>query len=94
MKPGHDPDDFAGRIEHGFKVERTLIWLGWFVALVGVLAIVYEIGSAVIGATSWSRAVIASFGILAATVLSGATAYGSGTNVGLAASRLRRDLSK
>lgn len=94
MKAGHDPSDYAGRIEHGLKVERTLIWLGWCVALVGVLAIAYEIVSALVGATSWSRAVVTAFGILAVTVLSGATAYGSGTNVGLAAVRLQRDLTK
>lgn len=94
MRPGHDPHDVTGRIAHGLKVERTLIWLGWVVALVGVLAIAYEVGSALVGATSWSRAVVTSFGILAATVLSGAAAYGSGTNVGLAAVRLQRDMSK
>jgi len=32
--------------------------------------------------------------ILAATVLSGAAAYASGTNVGLAAARLKRDVEK
>lgn len=80
------------RIAHAFKVERVLTWLGWTVAVVGVLAIAGEVGSAIAGATSWSRAVVTSFGILAATVLSGATAYGSGTNVGLAAARLQRDL--
>jgi len=94
VKPGHDAQDYAGRIAHGLQVERTLIWLGYCVAVVGLLAIGYEIVSAIAGATSWSRAVVTAFGILAVTVLSGATAYGSGTNVGLAAVRLQRDLSK
>jgi hypothetical protein len=87
------PRDAEARIAHALKVERVLIWLGWTVGVVGILAIMWEVGSALLGATSWSRAVVSSFGILAATVLSGATAYGSGTNVGLAAARLQRDLT-
>lgn len=92
MKYSFDDDDYAGRIEHAFAVERILTWLGWLVAGVGVLAILWQLGAAVLGITDWSRAVYVCLGILAATVLSGATAYGSGTNVGLAAARLRRDL--
>lgn len=88
------PDDVQGRIAHGFAVERLLVRLGYFVAVVGVLAIIWTIGGALIGNEEWSRAVVTSFGILAATVLSGAAAYGSGTNVGLAAARLKRDVEK
>lgn len=91
---GFGPEDVQGRITHALKVERTLLALGWLVAVVGVLAIAWEIGSAVLGYTSWTRAGLSSFGILAATVLSGATAYGSGTNIGLAAMRLQRDLRR
>jgi predicted anti-sigma-YlaC factor YlaD len=88
------PDDVEGRIAHAFKVERFLVWLGYSVAVVGVLAIVWTVGGALIGNTGWTRAVVTSFGILAATVLSGAAAYASGTNVGLAAARLKRDVEK
>jgi hypothetical protein len=88
------PDDVEGRIEHALRVERILVNLGWFVAGVGVVAVVSTLGTAVVGETSWSRALVAAFGILAATVLSGAAAYGSGTNIGLAAMRLKRDLTK
>ncbi|HQR78987.1 MAG TPA: hypothetical protein PLT68_02080 [Actinomycetota bacterium] len=87
-------DDYEGRIRHALKVERTLVNLGYLVAVIGMLAIVLEVGSAVVGQASWSRVLVTSFGILAATVLSGAAAYASGTNVGLAAVRLRRDLEK
>jgi hypothetical protein len=88
------PEQIEARIAHALKVERVLLWLGWIVAVVGALAILWQVGAAILGATSWSRAVVTSFGILAATVLSGATAYGSGTNVGLGAARLQRDLTR
>jgi hypothetical protein len=64
------PDDVEGRIEHALRVERILVNLGWFVAGVGVVAVVSTVGAAVLGETSWSRALVAAFGILAATVLS------------------------
>jgi hypothetical protein len=88
------PDDVEARIAHAFKVERFLVNLGYFVAVVGVLAIAWEIVRALLGSTDWSRALVSSFAILAATVLSGAAAYGSGTNVGLAAARLKRDVER
>lgn len=94
MKPGRDPDDIEGRVMHGLRVERFLIWLGYLVGLLGVLSMLWSIGGAVVGATTWSRAVTVALGVLAATVLSGATAYASGTNVGLAAVRLWRDSRK
>jgi predicted anti-sigma-YlaC factor YlaD len=88
------PDDVQGRIAHAFRVERFLVWLGYLVAVTGVLAIAWTLLSALIGDTGWARAATTSFGILAATVLSGAAAYASGTNVGLAAARLKRDVEK
>ncbi len=88
------PNDVEGRIQHALRVERVLVNLGWFVAVVGVVAVLATLGTALWGETSWSRALVAAFGILAATVLSGAAAYGSGTNIGLAAVRLKRDVDK
>ena len=79
---------------HGLKVERFLIWLGYCVGVLGVLSMLWSLGGAVVGTTTWPRAITVAFGILAATVLSGATAYASGTNVGLAAVRLWRDSRK
>lgn len=81
-------------MDHALKVEHFLITLGWFVTGVGVLGIAATIGAAVFGDTSWQRALAGAFGILAATVLSGAAAYGSGTNIGLSAMRLQRDLAE
>jgi type IV secretory pathway VirB2 component (pilin) len=83
-----DPGDLQGRVEHALKVERFLTWLGWLVAMVGVVAVVVTLTLAITGSMGWQRALISAFGILAATVLSGATAYGSGTNIGLSAARL------
>jgi hypothetical protein len=50
--------------------------------------VVVTLTLAITGSMGWQRALISAFGILAATVLSGATAYGSGTNIGLSAARL------
>ena len=83
-----EPDDLQGRVEHALKVERFLTTLGWFVAAVGVVAVAITLVMAVTGAMGWQRALASAFGILAATVLSGAAAYGSGTNIGLSAARL------
>lgn len=84
-----DPDDVDARVAHAFKVERILTLLGYVVAVVGLMGIGWTLFEAVSGDIAWTRAGVTGFGILAATVLSGAAAYGSGTNVGLAAMRLR-----
>jgi hypothetical protein len=49
---------------------------------------------AFMGAVGWEQAGITTFGMLAATVLSGVAAYGSGTKVGPAAVRLQESLRK
>lgn len=83
-----DPDDVDGRVAHALKVERVLTSLGYAVAAVGVLGILWTLFEAVTGDLTWTRAGVTSLGILAATVLSGAAAYGAGTNIGLSALRL------
>jgi len=78
----------SAKVEHARRVETVLRWLGWLVAAVGVA------GMAVFGAfwaagdLSAEQAVSLVLGTMLATVLSGASAYGAGVNVGLGAERL------
>jgi hypothetical protein len=78
----------TAKVEHAREVERVLLWLGWSVAVlgltgVGVFAVLWAIGS-----VSTEQGLSLILGTSLATVLSGATAYGSGVNVGLGAERL------
>lgn len=86
------PDDAEGRVEHALKVERLLVNLGYLVAAIGVLGILVTLFEAVTGSISWYRAGMLALGVLTATVLSGAAAYGSGTNIGLSAMRLQEQI--
>lgn len=86
------PDDPHDKVEHALRVSKYLTALGLFVAVVGIVAVGYAVWLAVAGDLSWQRAFAAAFGVLAATVLSGAAAYGAGTNIGLSAERLRTSL--
>jgi hypothetical protein len=88
------PDDPQERVEHALSVARMLTSLGLVVAMVGLLAIGMTALLGFLGVLGWEEAGIAAFGILAATVLSGVAAYGSGTNVGLSAVRLQETLRK
>lgn len=88
------PDDPQERVEHALSVARALTSLGLVVATVGLIAIVVTVVLALVGVVGWDDAGITAFGILAATVLSGVAAYGSGTNVGLSAVRLQEALRK
>ena len=88
------PDDPQERVEHALSVARALTSLGLVVAVVGLISIAVTLVLAFMGAVGWEQAGITTFGILAATVLSGVAAYGSGTNVGLAAVRLQESLRK
>ncbi len=87
-------DDLYGRMERAFAAERLLTRLGWLMLALGLIGIVVVAVQFVAGGTSWQRAAAGVLGILAATVLSGATAYGAGTNVGLAAVNLRLRLQE
>ena len=76
------------RVEHALMVERVLTRLGWLVlmlGLVGLGAITLEWLS---GGLTTEKALAAAGGTALAAILSGATAYGSGTNIGLGAARL------
>lgn len=78
----------AAKVRHARKVEEVLQWLGWSVAVLGLAGVVALSVLWVIGDLSIEQGVSLILGTALATVLSGATAYGSGVNVGLGAERL------
>jgi hypothetical protein len=78
----------AAKVEHARQVEQVLLWLGWTVAVLGVLGVVAFSVLWVVGELNADQAVGAILGTALATILSGVTAYGSGVNVGLGAERL------
>ena len=78
----------TAKVEHAREVEGTLRRLGWSVAVLGlagvaVFAVLWGLGDLDI-----EQAISLILGTCLATTLSGATAYGSGTNIGLGAERL------
>ena len=62
--------------------------LGWFVAAVGLVGAAVFAGFWIAGDLNAEQAVSLILGTTLATILSGATAYGAGVNVGLGADRL------
>jgi hypothetical protein len=62
--------------------------MGWSVVVLGVLAVAVFAVLWAIGDLNAEQALSLIFGAAFATILSGATAYGSGVNVGLSAERL------
>jgi hypothetical protein len=77
-----------GKIEHAWKVERILQWLGWGVGCLGVAGIVVFSVFWAAGDLDDEQALSLLIGTALASILSGATVYGSGVNVGLGAERL------
>lgn len=78
----------ADRVEHARRIERVLRRLGWFVVALGVTGMGVFVGFWISGDLSAEQAVSLVLGTMLATVLSGASAYGSGVNIGLGAVRL------
>ena len=78
----------ATKIGHARQVERFLMWLGWTVGALGVIGIMVFLGLWLNGDLTAEQAFGVIFGSTLATILSGATIYGSGVNVGLGAERL------
>jgi hypothetical protein len=81
-------DRISAKVEHARGVERMLQWLGWSVAALGVIGVAGFAVLWALGDLDIEQAVSLILGTALATVLSGATAYGSGVNVGLGAERL------
>jgi hypothetical protein len=78
----------SAKVEHAREVERVLQWLGWSVAVLGLAGVIIFAVLWVLGDLSAEQAISLILGTSLAAVLSGATAYGSGVNVGLGAERL------
>jgi predicted anti-sigma-YlaC factor YlaD len=76
------------RVAQGFRVERLLTWLGWAVLVLGGAGLALILVLLIAGNIGVDEALAAALGTSLATILSGATAYGAGTAVGLAAARL------
>ena len=76
------------KAEHARQVEKALHWLGWLVAAVGVAGMAVFAGFWAAGDLNAEQGVSLVLGTTLATVLSGATAYGAGVNIGLGAERL------
>jgi hypothetical protein len=81
-------DGIAARVQHAVEVGRVLRWLGWSVVALGILGVIGFIILWVVGELDVDQGVSLILGTALATVLSGATAYGSGVNLGLGAARL------
>ena len=83
-----DQARIAAKVEHARQVERALLWLGWSVAALGIGGVVAFSVLWATGDLNAEQAVGAILGTALAAILSGASAYGSGTSVGLGAERL------
>jgi flagellar motor component MotA len=78
----------AGKVRQARKVERALQWLGWSVACLGITGMVVFSVFWALGDLNDEQALSLLIGTALASILSGATVYGSGINVGLGAERL------
>jgi uncharacterized membrane protein YbhN (UPF0104 family) len=78
----------SAKVEHAREVERILQLLGWSVAVLGLAGVIVFAVLWLLGSISAEQGLSLILGTSLATVLSGATAYGSGVNVGLGAERL------
>lgn len=89
--PGGWMKDRAGimaKVERARQVGTMLQWLGWSVAVLGTAGVAVFSVMWAVGQLSQDQAVSLILGTALATVLSGATVYGSGVNLGLGAERL------
>ncbi len=82
------------RVRRGLATERNLLRLAWFVLGLAILSLLTTVALWVLGQISMDQALAAIFGVIISSVLSGAATYGSGVNVGLAASRLATSLPR
>jgi predicted anti-sigma-YlaC factor YlaD len=84
----NDQAVIAAKVEHARNVERALQWLGWLVACLGIAGIAVFSVYWALGDLNDEQAVSLLIGTALASILSGATVYGAGVNVGLGAERL------
>jgi hypothetical protein len=81
-------DRISAKVAHARQVGGFLQWTGWSVGALGVAGVVVFIALWVVGELDIDQGISLILGTALATILSGATAYGSGVNVGLGAERL------
>jgi hypothetical protein len=81
-------DRISAKVAHARQVGGVLQWTGWSVAVLGVVGVVVFVALWVVGELDVDQGISLILGTALATILSGATAYGSGVNVGLGAERL------
>jgi hypothetical protein len=75
-------------VGHAREAERILQWLGWSVAVLGTIGIAVFAGLWAAGDLNAEQGISLILGTALTTILSGATAYASGVNLGLGAERL------
>jgi hypothetical protein len=83
-----DQARLTAKIDHARQVERALLRLGWATVALGIIGAVACLVFWATGDLTTDQAVGILLGVSFAAILSGATAYGSGINVGLGAERL------
>jgi hypothetical protein len=83
-----DSTSIAVKVEHARRVGVLLQRLGWLVAALGVIGVVSYSVLWATGEIDADQGVTLILGTALAVVLSGATSYGAGTNLGLGAERL------
>jgi hypothetical protein len=78
----------AAKIKRAHEAERVMLRLGWLVAALGLAGVAVFSVSWAAGDLDTEQAIGLILGTCLATVLSGATAYAAGVNIGLGAERL------
>lgn len=81
-------DRISAKVGHARQVGGILQWIGWSVGVLGVVGVVVFVVLWAVGELDIDQGISLILGTALATILSGATAYGSGVNVGLGAERL------
>jgi hypothetical protein len=89
---GLSVEQMKGRVRRGFLTERNLLRLAWLILGLAIAGLVTVLALWLLGEISVDQMLAAVFGVIMSSILSGAATYGSGINVGLAASRLATNL--
>jgi hypothetical protein len=79
----------SAKVEHARRVETVLRRLGYMVAAIGITGIAVFAAYWAAGDLSAEQGTALILGTALGTVLSGATTYGAGVNLGLGAERLQ-----
>lgn len=83
----------AYRVDRARLVARLMRRLGWISLALGVTALLGVVTLLILGQMDFEQAFLFATGTALVSLMTGASAYGSGMNLTLAASRLDRDLA-